>query len=160
MNEWEDTIEACLRRGGRTLNIDQIDHSGRSALHYASRLGNFKSRQALIQAGASLTLQDRLGRTAFQDAADAGFKECLLLLLLESGRADPSQRDIEGRNLAHWAATLDCVDAMELTSKMSGAKLDQQDHHGKTPIDIAFICRSKYVGLFLADKVPWTNIYY
>ncbi|KAG4277747.1 hypothetical protein FPRO04_06990 [Fusarium proliferatum] len=159
MNEWEDMIETCLRRGGRTLNIDQIDHSGRSALHYASRLGNFKSCQALIQGGASLTLQDRLGRTAVQDAADAGFKECLLLLL-KSGRADPSQRDIDGRNLAHWAATLDCVDAMELISKIPGAKLDQRDRHGKTPIDIAFICKSKYVGLFLADKVPWTNIYY
>ncbi|KAM0227318.1 hypothetical protein ACHAP5_012201 [Fusarium lateritium] len=105
-----------------------------------------------------LHLATSLGREDM-DAADAGFKECLLLLL-ESGRADPSQRDIEGRNLAHWASTLDCVDAMELISKMPGAKLDQRDRHGKTPIDIAFICKSKNVGLFLADKVPFTNIYY
>lgn len=158
MNEWGDLIETCLRRGGLTLNIDQIDHSGRSALHYASQLGNYNSCQVLIQGGASLTLQDRLGRTAVQAAADAGFKECLILLL-ESGRVDPSQRDIEGRSLVHWVATLDCVDAMELVSEMPGAKLDQKDRHGKTPIDIAFICKSKYVGMFLAEKVPHTNIY-
>ncbi|UZP34905.1 hypothetical protein NXS19_002721 [Fusarium pseudograminearum] len=159
MNEWGDMIETCLRRGGLTLNIDQIDHSGRSALHYASQLGNYNSCQVLIQGGASLTLQDRLGRTAVQAAADAGFKECLILLL-ESGRVDPSQRDIEGRSLVHWVATLDCVDAMELVSEMPGAKLDQKDRHGKTPIDIAFICKkSKYVGMFLAEKVPHTNIY-
>ncbi|QPC67784.1 hypothetical protein HYE67_010015 [Fusarium culmorum] len=158
VNEWGDIIEACLRRGGLTVNIDQIDHSGRSALHYASQLGNYESCQALIQGGASLTLQDRLGRTAVQAAADAGFKECLILLL-ESGRVDPSQRDIEGRSLVHWVATLDCVDTMELVSEMPGAKLDQKDRHGKTPIDIAFICKNKYVGMFLANKVPHTNIY-
>jgi hypothetical protein len=48
---------------------------------------------------------------------------------------------------------------MELISEMPGAKLDQRDRHGKTPIDIAYICKSKYVGLFLADKVPHTNMY-
>ncbi|KAH7004342.1 hypothetical protein EDB82DRAFT_422883 [Fusarium venenatum] len=158
MNDWDDMIDTCLHHGGQTLNIDQIDHSGRSALHYASQLGNFYSCQALIQGGASLTLQDRLGRTAVQAAADAGFKECLILLL-ESGRVDPTQRDIEGRSLVHWIATLDCVDAMEMVSEMPGAKLDQRDRHGKTPIDIAFICKSKYVGMFLAEKVPHTNIY-
>ncbi|KAF4437144.1 ankyrin repeats (3 copies) domain-containing protein, partial [Fusarium austroafricanum] len=75
MNDWDDMISSCLRRSGRSLNIDQIDHSGRSALHYASRLGNLNSCRTLIEGGASLTLQDRLGRTAVQDAADAGFKD-------------------------------------------------------------------------------------
>ncbi|PNP76488.1 hypothetical protein FNYG_10175 [Fusarium nygamai] len=158
INNWKDVITTCLRRGGRTININQIDHSGRSALHYASRLGNTKSCQTLIQGGASLTLQDRLGRTAVQDAADAGFKDCLMLLL-QSGRVDPNQRDIEGRNLVHWAATLDCVDAMQLICELPGVKWDQRDRHGKTPIDIAFICKSKYVGLFLADKTPHLNTY-
>ncbi|KAI8680929.1 hypothetical protein NCS55_00341800 [Fusarium keratoplasticum] len=158
INDWNDVIETCLRRGGRTININQIDHSGRSALHYASSLGNVASCQALIEGGASLTLQDRLGRTAVQDAADAGFKDALILLL-RSGRVDPNQRDIEGRNLVHWAATLDCVDAMKLISQMPGVKLNQRDRHGKTPIDIAFICQSKYVGLFLAEKTPHLNMY-
>ncbi|KAF4468392.1 ankyrin repeats (3 copies) domain-containing [Fusarium albosuccineum] len=155
MNDWNDVIQTCMRRGGR---INQIDHSGRSALHYAASLGNVASCQALIEGGASLTLQDRLGRTAAHGAADAGFKDALMLLL-NSGRVDPNQRDIERRSLVHWAATLDCVDAMELISQMPGVKLDQQDCYGKTPIDIAFICQSKYVGLFLADKTPHLNVY-
>jgi ankyrin repeat protein len=158
MNNWNDVIETCMRRGGRTIDIDQIDHSGRSALHYASSLGNIASCQALIDGGASLTLQDRLGRTAAQAAADAGFKDALLLLL-KSGRVDANQKDSERRNLVHWAATIDCVDVMELISQMPGVKLDQKDCHGKTPIDIAFTCQCKYVGLFLASKVPHLNIY-
>ncbi|CAJ0545078.1 Ff.00g085510.m01.CDS01 [Fusarium sp. VM40] len=158
MNDWDDVIETCVRRGGRTIDIDQIDHSGRSALHYASSLGNIASCQALINGGASLTLQDRLGRTAAQATADAGFKDALLLLL-KSGRVDPNQKDSERRNLVHWAATIDCVDVMELISRMPAVKLDQKDCHGKTPIDIAFICQCKYVGLFLASKVPHLNIY-
>ncbi|KAL9571030.1 hypothetical protein ACKAV7_005367 [Fusarium commune] len=81
MNDWDDIISTCLRRSGRTLNIDQIDHSGRSALHYVSRLGNLNSFEMLIEGGASLILKERLGRTSVQDAADAGFKDCLMLLL-------------------------------------------------------------------------------
>ena len=61
------------------------------------------------------------------------------MLLLQSGRVDPNQRGIEGRNLVHWAATLDYVDAMELISEMPGVKVDQRDRYGKTAIDIAFI---------------------
>ncbi|KAM0266918.1 hypothetical protein ACHAPA_006487 [Fusarium lateritium] len=158
INDWSALIETCIVRGGRTIDIDQIDHSGRSALHYASSLGNIASCQALIDGGASLTLQDRLGRTAAQAAADAGFKDAILLLL-KSGRVDPNQKDSGRRNLVHWAATIDCVDVMELVSQMPGVKLDQKDCHGKTPIDIAFICQCKYVGLFLASKVPHLNIY-
>ncbi|KAM0314335.1 hypothetical protein ACHAPQ_011844, partial [Fusarium lateritium] len=158
INDWSDLIETCLLRGGRTIDIDQIDHSGRSALHYASSLGNVASCKALINGGASLTLQDRLGRTAAQAAADAGFKDAVLLLL-KSGRVDPTQKDSERRSLVHWAATIDCVDVMELISQMPGVKLDQKDCHGKTPIDIAYICQCKYVGLFLASKVPHLNIY-
>ncbi|KAF4411640.1 ankyrin repeats (3 copies) domain-containing protein, partial [Fusarium austroafricanum] len=109
----------------------------------------------MLQDWATSTAAEHSSR---EDAADAGFKDCLILLL-QSGQVDPNQRDIEGRNLVHWAATLDCVDAMKLVSEMPGVKMDQRDRYGKSPIDIAFICQSKYVGLFLARKMPNINIY-
>lgn len=77
----------------------------------------------------------------------------------KAGRVNPNQRDIQGRNLVHWAATLDCVDAMRKIARAPGVRLDQRDSHGKTPIDIAFVCQSKHVGLFLAEKVPQLNMY-
>jgi len=61
------------------------------------------------------------------------------MLLLQSGRVDPNQRGIEGRNLVHWAATVDYIDGMELISEILGVNIDQRDRYGKTAIDIAFI---------------------
>ncbi|EXL90848.1 hypothetical protein NOF04DRAFT_19401 [Fusarium oxysporum II5] len=77
MNDRDAIMSTCLHRSGRTLNIDQIDHSGRSELHYVSRLGNLNSYRMLIEGGASLILKERLGRTSLQDAADSGFKDYL-----------------------------------------------------------------------------------
>ncbi|KAH7187135.1 ankyrin repeat-containing domain protein [Fusarium oxysporum] len=158
IKDWHDIINSCLSRGGLTINVNQIDHSGRGPLHYAASLGNVRSCRALLQGGASQRLQDRLGRTAVHEAADAGFKDTLMLLL-QHGGIDPNQRDHEGRNLVHWAATLDCVDVMDMVCQMPGVKLDQRDRHGKTPLDIAFVCQSKHVGLFLSSKLPHLNFY-
>ncbi|KAK2935128.1 Ankyrin repeat-containing domain superfamily [Fusarium oxysporum f. sp. vasinfectum] len=49
--------------------------------------------------------------------------------MLLQHRVDPNKRDMEGRNLVHWAATLDYVDAMELISEMPGVKVDQRDRY-------------------------------
>jgi hypothetical protein len=99
-----------------------------------------------------VAVQDRLGRTAPQAAADAGFKDTLLVLL-ESGRVDPSQRDFQGRNLVHWAATLDCVDVMQMLVAMSGVELYRKDKHGKLPIDITYLCKCANVGRFLSQEM-------
>jgi ankyrin repeat protein len=156
--DWADVLDACIRNGGHGLRIDCIDHSGRTALHHAAFMGNIDSCRVLLQGGASLTQQDRNGKTAAQAAADAGFKETLLLLL-RSGRVDPNQRDLEGRNLVHWAATLDCLDVMELIASTQGVRLDQPDKYGKLPIDIAFVCKSRSVGKYLGARMPFLDIY-
>ncbi|KAJ0147306.1 putative argininosuccinate lyase [Fusarium oxysporum f. sp. albedinis] len=66
------------------------------------------------------------------------FRSSLNSMLVQH-RVDPIQRDIEGRNLVHWAATFDYVDAMELISEMPGVKVGQRDRYGKTAIDMALI---------------------
>ncbi|KAF5672801.1 hypothetical protein FHETE_3635 [Fusarium heterosporum] len=52
----------------------QIDLSGRSVLYYASNFGGLESCRTLTQGGVGLRSQDYLGRTAVQNAADAGFQ--------------------------------------------------------------------------------------
>lgn len=169
INNWGDVLDNCLRLGSSTIEVNQIDHSGRSALHYAATLGNVDSCRVMVHHGANLTLQDRNGRTAAQAAADAGFKDALMVLL-QSGRVNPNQCDLQGRNLVHWAATLDCVDIMEVIINTPGVvELERHDKNSKMPIDIAFQCKCKNVGQLLAremrstlgyfDIYDWDNMY-
>ncbi|RYP15106.1 hypothetical protein DL765_005929 [Monosporascus sp. GIB2] len=157
INNWAEVLVDCIGHGASAgLNVNKIDHAGKTALHHAAALGNVEACSVLTErGGASLTLQDRNGRTAAMAAADAGFKDALVVLL-KSGRVNPNQRDVEGRNLAHWAATLDCVDVMELLVGLDGASVEwaRRDKHGKRPVDIAGMCGTKYVGLFLAERTP------
>ncbi|KAK3320269.1 ankyrin repeat-containing domain protein [Cercophora scortea] len=150
-NDWSHVLRLCLTHGKET-NVNQIDHSGGSALHVAAKLGNSGSCQVLIDYGASLQLQDRNGSTAAQLAADAGFKDTLMVLL-RSGRVDPNQRDHQGRNLVHWAATLDCVDVMQLILAMPGVEIARRDGNAATPVDIACRCCCARVGRCLADEM-------
>ncbi|OAQ75600.1 ankyrin repeats (3 copies) domain-containing protein [Purpureocillium lilacinum] len=158
INNWDDVLAECFQAAPDGLNVNKIDHSGKTALHYAAALGNVEACLVLVDSGgASLTLQDRNGRTAPQAAADAGFKEALVILL-QTGRVDPSQRDVEGRSIVHWAATIDCIDVMEMLADYERAQTPiewaRRDKYGKRPVDIAGICGCKYVGLFLAARTP------
>lgn len=157
INNWVDVLVGCIGRGADAgLNVNKIDHAGKTALHHAAALGNTEACAVLADdGGASLMLQDRNGRTAAQAAAEAGFKDTLVVLL-RSRRIDPNQRDVEGRNLVHWVATLDCVDIMEILAGMEGVRVEwaRRDKYGKRPVDIAGMCGCKYVGLFLAERTP------
>jgi ankyrin repeat protein len=162
INDWDDVLDSCLRLGKSSIEINQMDHSGRSAIHYAATLGNVDSCLVLVRHGANLTLQDRNGRTPAQAAADAGFRD-VLMVLLKSGRVNPNQYDLQGRNLVHWAATLDCVDVMERVVNAPGVgvvELERHDKNSKMPIDIAFQCKCRNVGQFLADKMRSTSGYF
>lgn len=149
-NNWTDLLYNCLCFGD--ARVDQVDNSGASALHIAAALGNASSCRTLLDHGASLRLQNRAGRTAPQVAADAGFRDTLMVLL-ESGRADASQRDFDGRSLVHWAATLDCTDVMQLVINMPGTDLFRRDRHGMQPIGIAHICKCANVGRLLSREM-------
>lgn len=157
INDWSDVLHQCLRKGDASLHVNQIDHSGGTALHAAARLGNTECCRVLVAHGASLQLQDRLGRTAAQVVADAGFKDTFMVLL-RSGRIDPNQRDHQGRNLVHWAATLDCVDVMELILAIPGVELARRDSDGARPIEIAKRCMSARVGKYLGKEMQRRGI--
>jgi len=59
-----------------------------SPLHAAAQLGHGEVCQALIQAGADLDLQDKLGETPLHKASSGGYVE-VITALLDAG-ADPS----------------------------------------------------------------------
>ncbi|KAH6895556.1 ankyrin repeat-containing domain protein [Thelonectria olida] len=152
MNNWHDMIQQCLMLSD--INIDQIDHSGGTALHYGAKLGCTESCRVLLEYGASTRLQDRNGRNAAQMAAEAGFKDTLMLIL-NDGHVDANQRDHQGRNLVHWAATLDCLDVMQLICQQPGVDIARRDNSGNLPIAYAWSCQMKYMVL----SRPWYDYY-
>ncbi|KAM7212754.1 hypothetical protein V8F06_011843 [Rhypophila decipiens] len=150
INDWSHLLRQCL--GANRSLANQIDHSGGTPLHLAARLGNTDSCRVLIVSGANLQLQDRLGRTPAQIAADAGFGDTLMAIL-DSGRVDPNQRDHEGRNLVHWAATVDIVGVMQRILDIPGVEIARRDNYAAMPIDIADGCKCSNVGKLLAKEM-------
>lgn len=150
INNWSHLLRLCLAANRAMAN--QIDHSGGTPLHVAARLGNTDSCQVLIAFGASLQLQDRLGRTAAQIAADAGFGDTLMAIL-DSGRVDPNQWDHQGRNLVHWVATVDSVATMRRVLDIPGVEIARRDRYGAMPIAIAERCKCANVGKLLAKEM-------
>lgn len=165
MNDWADILTMCLIKGWEEGLINHIDHSGATALHYAASLGNTRSAEVLITHGANLRLQDRNGRTAAHAAADAGFKDTLMLLLTSPG-TDVNQKDHQGRNLIHWAATIDSLEVIKTVLQMPGAEISRRDNMSLMPIDVAHRCQCPNAGRLLAKEMQsrdpggsWTSLY-
>ena len=153
INDWPRIIEQVLHHTSGVEILNRIDHSGGSALHHAAALGHTRCVQELLERGASVRLQDRNGRTAAHAAADSGFKDTLVILL-GAEDIDPCQRDHQGRNLVHWAASIDCVDVMEMIVRQwPHVELTRKDNIFQLPIDIANTCKCANVGKFLEEEM-------
>lgn len=164
MNNWHVIIASCLELNPG-INVNHIDHSGGTALHYGAKLGCTESCEVLLRHAASTRLQDRNGRNAAQMAAEAGFKDTLMLVV-KQGKVDANQRDHFGRNLVHWTATLDCVDVMTLVCSQVGVEVARRDNAGKMPVDYAWSCQCPQVGRYLSLRTlntalepPWEDPY-
>lgn len=91
-------------------NVAAIDHSRRSALHYAARARNSNALGLLLatlkeQGAQSLIDQpDCNGRTPLHDAVRSGILESIQLLLDAS--SNPNVRDVKGRGCLHIASEI------------------------------------------------------
>lgn len=87
------------------VDIDVLDHAGRSALHDSTERGSFRSTLILLAAGADVTAGDRLGRTACRFAANhmvhMPATDSLHAVLAGGGDFDaPDNDDITPRHIA------------------------------------------------------------
>lgn len=82
---------------------DKRDALGRTALHYAARLGHLEIVEDLITAGAAADLADADGYTPLFRAAEFGYAE-IAIILLEAG-ADASRPLPDGRTPRSVAMT-------------------------------------------------------
>ena len=137
INEWEDVLQTAVHCGNADVNA--VDLSGRTGLHYAAQLGLFRMARQLVRYGASARIQDAAHRTAVHTAAVEGFADTLRPLILESD-CDPQDVDAQNRSLVHWAASCDWGFLMMTVLEMPLIETTKRDHHGRTACHIAALC--------------------
>ncbi len=123
-------VAAALVAAGAEVNVS--DEEGRTPLMYTA--GNAEATKTLLKAGAGATVnaRDREGRTALMRAAyvDA------MRPLFEAG-ADINAKDNLGRNALMYAAFEHSAPQSVAFLLASGAKADETDAEGQTPLMLA-----------------------
>ncbi|VDK73871.1 unnamed protein product [Dibothriocephalus latus] len=122
--------------------MENENAAGKTALMLAAFKGNTECVCHLIEAGARIDHADRSGLSAIHYAVD-GEHRATVQRLIELG-ADPNAKD---SNL-QWTPLLRCAGlknngntdvAQQLI--LMGARIDEQDVHGKTALHNAIICK-------------------
>jgi uncharacterized protein len=98
------TVEAAVAGADRAA-LEATDGLGRTALHYAARLGHEAAVETLLAAGAPVEAEDRAGFTPLLRAVQGGDANLGVVRLLLAAGADPSTR-AEGRDAHALAAAL------------------------------------------------------
>lgn len=103
LNKSEEEVEDyILDRISNIYEIGSKFESGKTFLHYAVARGNKRIMEALIEAGASLEVDDDFGRTALIEAVILG--RFVLFQVLIQKKADIYHTDNDGRTALHFAS--------------------------------------------------------
>jgi len=149
-------IHAAVSRGHRDV-VDLLQthgadpnsrvDDGRTLLHVASKRGNLKVAQRLLElgAGADINSRDNEGRTPLHVIMDSGSDD-IALLLLEHG-ADPCIRDDAGRTSLHAASRSRCLKFARRLLEL-GIDVNTRDDQGRTPLHVIW---TEDVGLLLLE---------
>ncbi|XP_071548370.1 uncharacterized protein [Panulirus ornatus] len=132
-------LRKLLQRG---VDVSVTDHDGRQPLLWAASAevrpshvycpsGSADAILALINAGASVSAEDKDGLTALHCAASRGHLDCLDCLVNFCG-AEVDTLDSNGCTPLFYAVTLGHADCTQLLLH-HGAHPDKQDRKGRTP---------------------------
>ena len=111
--------------------VEALDWSGRTPLHWAAQFGLVDVADLLIQSGAIVDRQGQDGATPLHWAAREGHHEVVRLLLARG--AKPDVKDHEGRTPLHFGAWRGKLEVVEELLR-AGAKPGIRDKSGKTPL--------------------------
>ncbi|KAL8810096.1 MAG: hypothetical protein Q9200_002853 [Gallowayella weberi] len=148
INGWDDLLQAALSHA--KANVNAIDHSGKTGLHYAAHMNRFSIVRQLLRHGASARIQDNAGRTAVHTAAVEGCADALRPLILESD-FESDVADEQKRSIIHWVASCDWQDLMKMVLEIPEIDPKKRDHHGRTASHVAALCGCPNVLRALVD---------
>jgi len=116
------------------VNVDYADEEGKTALHWASSIGDTEIISALLDAGANVEKQDLQGYTALTAAVFTGQAKAAELLI-EKGKSTIDAANRDGMTPLHWAIVEKQFDCVDLLIK-KGASLELKNNKGQTPMEI------------------------
>lgn len=126
------------------VDIDQRSIDGRTALYYASRVGNHGVVTALLERGADPLIADLNGSTPLIIATHFGHVR-VVEALLAHGCGDVNHRTFAGGMSAlHVACWEGNVNVVRLLLE-AGGDLTSVDEDGRTPLDLAVLQESARV---------------
>jgi serine/threonine-protein phosphatase 6 regulatory ankyrin repeat subunit A len=123
-----------LVKAGAFLNI--LDNNGRTALHYASLIDNYKIISLFLSKKAHWYIRDNNGQTPIHITAACGSPLSLQeVLKYTKGHEEINQGDNEDMTPIHWAVANNNVENVKLMlQKKYKIKTIVQDVEGKTPL--------------------------
>ena len=123
----------CVLRSTPRVSVDLADDCGGTALHWASRAGDWEAVEQLIHCGADPDKADSTGRSSLHSSVTDS--RCLELLL--RAKADVDLKDPDDRTALHilsaygWDTT-----SLDLLARF-GANMEATDRFGFTPLQEA-----------------------
>ncbi|XP_030838138.1 ankyrin repeat domain-containing protein 39-like [Strongylocentrotus purpuratus] len=115
-------------------DVNTVDKSGYTALHYACRNGHRDIVSTLLQHGANPNVLTRSGRASpLHRAAYGGHLEIVSQLLL--AKADAGLVDSDAKTALHKAAERGHVDICKVLVQAQPSLKTAEDNRGQTPLD-------------------------
>ena len=113
-------------------HLDMQDNEGNTALITAASKNNLSSVEILVNKGADMNIQNKQGRNPLMIACNQEARS-YVKLLVERG-VDTNLQDNEGLTALIIASERGEAEIIELLTSRSQAKVDLQDHKGKTAL--------------------------
>jgi len=136
-------------------SLNNINHVGCSALHYASMFGNLEIVKYLLEKGADIHLNSEAGIDALHHASKFGNLEIVKYLI--SKGAEINKADNTGNYPIHAVSFFNHLNIMKYLCE-KGAEIDCVNKKGETPL--CFTCHDQRLNLtqFLIKKGADPNI--
>lgn len=131
--------------------LNDTDYRGRTALHYASQLGNVGVTRLLLSFDDTLVVaRDIAGFTAL-DLAGCG---AVVSVLLFYGAEDPAggRRKLEEQDGVHWAVWHGRVRSVERLVDADPVNVQSRDDDGNTPLHVAAVAGAVRLAAILLEK--------
>lgn len=166
----EKVVKALLDNGGVDVNsvstyvfftdretdkYTEITEAGKTALIYASQIGNANIIKMLLQHGANINFQDGLGRTALMEASNRGYENIVKSLLEHN--ANVNTGDKNGWTALMYAAQAGNENIAAMLLQHS-ANINAQENDGSTALMLAAKNKRKNIIKLLLSNLK-TDIY-